>query len=144
VHLVSSSTFTQKDVLTAITPNIRLALAVKALPVPLSGVGKSSGVKPYRTAYMMFEVKLYPQFQPRSAFEFKAVVEPYRKTPVKSVANERVPFRPSHGTSTNTPPRRAPGIPMTAMTAEFLYVRYVDPSPKSAPLEACMYGKKEV
>ena len=38
-------------------PKIRLADAVKALPVPLSFVGKISGVYAYNTAYITFEVK---------------------------------------------------------------------------------------
>jgi hypothetical protein len=128
--------------LTAIIPKTRLAVAVNALPVPRSLVGKISGVYPYKTAYMMFEKKLNAQFQPRSAEEVTAVVEQYRNTPVSTVDTARVPLRPNLGTSTRIPPRMAPGTPRTAMMSEFLYVRYVEPSPNLAPLRFWMYGRK--
>lgn len=39
-------------------PNTRLEAAQRAFPVPRWGVGKISGVKLYRTAYMMLLKKL--------------------------------------------------------------------------------------
>lgn len=39
-------------------PNTRFAAATMAFPVPLSFVGKSSGVIAYNTPYMMLLVKL--------------------------------------------------------------------------------------
>ena len=101
-------------------PNTRLQVAVKAFPVPLCGVGNSSGVKPYRTAYMILLLKLKAQFQPRSDLESVAVVDAYKKTPVPTVESERVPFLPSLGSSTIQPPSRAPGMPRTEMMREFL------------------------
>jgi hypothetical protein len=91
---------------------------------------------------MTLLVKLKAQFQPRSACELSAVVEPYRNTPVRMVDSASVPFLPNRGSSTNNPPSKAPGTPSTAMMSEFRYVRYVDPSPKSAPRVAWMYGRK--
>lgn len=114
-------------------PKIRLHVALKAFPVPLCGVGNSSGVKLYSTAYMTLLVKLKAQFQPKRDCEFNAVVEAYRNTPVKTVDAESVPFLPNRGSSTSSPPSNAPGTPSTAMMSEFRYVRYVEPSPKSAP-----------
>jgi hypothetical protein len=61
---------------TAMIPNMRLHVAVSALPVPRCGVGNSSGVKPYSTAYMILLVKLYAQFQPNKPSDVTAVVEP--------------------------------------------------------------------
>jgi hypothetical protein len=65
-----------------ITPKIRLAVAVMAFPVPLALVGNNSGVIAKRTPYITLLVKLYAQFQPKSALEFRAVVDPRMKTPV--------------------------------------------------------------
>jgi len=67
-----------------ITPNILFAEAVMALPVPLSFVGKSSGVIAYRTPYIMLLVKLYAQFHPSSAFDVRAVVDTRMNTPVRT------------------------------------------------------------
>jgi hypothetical protein len=67
---------------------------------------------------MMLLKKLYPQFQPKRAFEVVAVVEAYRKTPVRTVEEARAPFRPNLGISTNAPPSNAPGTPKTAMMRE--------------------------
>jgi len=125
-------------------PNMRLQVAVIALPVPLEGVGNSSGVYEYSTEYMTLLVKLNAQFHPKSEFESNAIVEPYRNTPVSTVESDSVPLRPNRGLSTKYAPTRAPGTPATAMTREFRYVRYVDPSPKSAPLAAWMKGRKEL
>ena len=72
----------------------------------------------YKTAYMMLLVKLYAQFQPSKESEVLAVVEQYRKTPVKTVESARVPLRPKLLISTIAPPSRAPGTPSTAMMAE--------------------------
>jgi hypothetical protein len=44
--------------LTAIIPKILFVEAVNAFPVPLSFVGKISGVYAYRTAYMILAKKL--------------------------------------------------------------------------------------
>lgn len=66
------------------TPQIRFPVAVKELPVPLSLVGNSSGVMAYSTPYMILLVKLYAQFQPSRALEFRAVVEIKMKIPVKT------------------------------------------------------------
>lgn len=60
--------------LTAMIPKIRFALAASALPVPLSLVGKISGVYAYRTAYMMLEKNENAQFHPSRVFEVVAVV----------------------------------------------------------------------
>lgn len=122
-------------------PKMRLHVAVSALPVPRCGVGNSSGVKPYSTAYMTLLVKLKAQFQPSNDSELSAVVEAYRNTPVRMVDTASVPFRPNPRSSTRSPPIRAPGTPSTAMMSEFRYVRYVDPSPKLAPRVAWMYGR---
>lgn len=56
-------------------PKTRLHVALRAFPVPLCGVGNSSGVKLYNTAYMMLLVKLKAQFQPRRLCESRAVVD---------------------------------------------------------------------
>jgi hypothetical protein len=104
-------------------PKMRLQVAVRALPVPLCGVGNSSGVKLYSTAYMTLLVKLKAQFQPRRDCELRAVVEAYRNTPVRTVDTASVPFLPNRGSSTSSPPIRAPGTPSTAMMSEFRYVR---------------------
>lgn len=64
---------------------------------------------------MMFDMKLKPQFQPSSEFDVKAVVDAKRNTPVNTVERAKAPFRPNLGTSTNTPPIRAPGMPIAAM-----------------------------
>ena len=69
-------------------PKIRFADAVRAFPVPRSFVGKSSGVRAYRTPYMMLLVKLYAQFQPSNAFEFLAVVEARMKVPVRTEGSQ--------------------------------------------------------
>ena len=66
------------------TPKIRFAIATIALPVPRERVGKSSGVRAYKTPYMILLTKLYPQFQPSNAAEVLAVVEASRNTPVKT------------------------------------------------------------
>ena len=60
-----------------------------------------------------FDAKLNPQFQPSRVFEFVAVVEAYRKTPVKIVETQRVPLRPKLLISTRRPPNSAPGTPKT-------------------------------
>ena len=141
----------------AMMPNILLLVAQRALPVPLSFVGKTSGVYAYNTAYlegsvndqdvrsgrhtMIFEVKLNPQFQPNKLFEVRAVVEPYKNTPVKAVESASVPLRPNFLISTMAPPSSAPGTPSTAMIKLLRYVMYVEPSPKSKPRVAWMYGK---
>lgn len=122
-------------------PKTRLHVAVRAFPVPLCGVGNSSGVKPYSTAYMTLLVKLKAQFQPSRDRESSAVVDAYRNTPVSTVDSASVPFLPRRGSSTSSPPTSAPGTPSTAMMSEFRYVRYVEPSPKSAPRVAWMYGR---
>ncbi len=109
--------------LTAIIPKTRFAVAVNAFPVPLSFVGKISGVYAYNTAYMTLLQKLNAQFHPSKAALFKAVVLQYRNTPVSTVLTARVPFRPKRGSSTIQPPRSAPGIPRTAMMSELRYVR---------------------
>src|SRR5690242_19114492 len=96
-------------------PNTRFALAVIALPVPLSLVAKISGVYAYSTAYIMLLMKLYAQFQPSRALESSAVVEQKRNTPVKAVEAASVPLRPMLGVSTRRPARRHPGTPSTAM-----------------------------
>lgn len=85
--------------------------------------------------------KLNAQFQPSKDSEVRAVVEAYRNTPVRTVLTESVPFRPNFGTSTRYPPSKAPGTPKTAMMSELRYVRYVEPSPNSAPRVAWMYGR---
>jgi hypothetical protein len=126
------------ETLTAMIPNTRLHVALRAFPVPLCGVGNSSGVKLYSTAYMTLLQKLKAQFQPKRDCEFRAVVEAYKNTPVSTVDTESVPFLPKCGSSTSHPPSKAPGTPSTAMMSEFRYVRYVDPSPKSAPRVAWM------
>jgi hypothetical protein len=84
----------------------------------LLDIGTEQGVT-YKTAYMMFEVKLKAHCQPRSAALVKAVVEQYKKTPVRIVERASVPLRPSAFSSTRNPPRRAPGTPSTAMISEF-------------------------
>jgi hypothetical protein len=112
-----------KSKLTAMIPNTLFAVAVKAFPVPRSFVGNISGVYAYKTAYIMFEKKLNAHCQPRSAAEVFAVVEQYKKTPVSTVDTASVPRRPNRGTSTKTPPSRAPGTPSTAIISEFRYVR---------------------
>jgi hypothetical protein len=104
-------------------PKMRLHVALSAFPVPLCGVGNSSGVKLYRTAYMTLLVKLKAQFQPRRACESRAVVEAYKNAPVIAVDSASVPFLPKRGTSTSNPPIRAPGTPSVAMMSEFRYVR---------------------
>lgn len=86
--------------------------------------------------------KLYAQFQPSRALEVVAVVEAYRKMPVRIVDRARAPLRPNLGISTSKPPRRAPGTPSVAMMRELRYVMYVEPSPNSAPRVAWMYGRK--
>jgi hypothetical protein len=100
-------------------PKTRLAVAVKALPVPLSFVGNISGVYAYKTAYITFEQNEYAQFHPRRALEVCAVVEARMNTPVKRVEADRVPFLPTCLISTRRPPRIAPGTPRTAMIHEF-------------------------
>jgi hypothetical protein len=130
-----------RRILTAMIPKTRLQVAVRAFPVPLCGVGNSSGVKPYNTAYMTLLLKLKAQFQPKRDCESSAVVDAYRNTPVTMVESESVPFLPNRGSSTSTPPSKAPGTPTAAMMSEFRYVRYVEPSPKSAPRVAWMYGR---
>ena len=55
-------------------PKMRFADATIALPVPRSLVGKSSGESAYSTPYMTLLVNVYPQFQPRSALDVRAVV----------------------------------------------------------------------
>lgn len=87
-------------------------------------------------AYIMLEKKLNAHCHPRSAAEDSAVVDAYRNTPVSTVDTASVPRRPKFGTSTNAPPRIAPGTPSEAIIKEFLYVRYVEPSPNFAPLVA--------
>lgn len=106
----------------AMMPNTLFALAVIAFPVPRSLVANISGVYAYKTAYMMLLMKLYAQFQPSSAFESSAVVEQKRNTPVSTVDRASVPLRPMRGVSTNSPPRRHPGTPSTAMMSELRYV----------------------
>ena len=85
---------------------------------------------------MTLLMKLYAQFQPNKAFDVKAVVEQYRKTPVSAADKARAPFRPNRGISTSTPPMRAPGTPRTAIMVELRKVMYVLPSPNLAPLVA--------
>lgn len=65
-------------------PKTRFALATKAFPVPLSFVGNNSGVIAYSTPYITLLVKLYAQFQPRSALDVRAVVETRINTPVRA------------------------------------------------------------
>lgn len=60
----------------AMMPKMRFADAVIAFPVPLSLVGKISGVYEYSTAYMILLMKLNAQFHPSRASEVSAVVEP--------------------------------------------------------------------
>ena len=67
---------------------------------------------------MILLMKLYAQFQPRSALEVVAVVDASRNAPVEMAARVRVPLRPKRGISTITPPRIHPGIPRTAMMSE--------------------------
>ena len=119
----------------AMIPKTRLEVAVSAFPVPrscshvsifshrsgswwLTFVGKISGVYAYNTAYMTFDVTLKPQFHPSSALLFVAVVEPYRITPVNTVATASVPLRPKFLISTQAPPISAPGTPSVAMIRE--------------------------
>ncbi len=67
-------------------PNTRLADAVNALPVPRSFVGNTSGLRAYKTPYMMLLVKLYPQFHPKRALEERAVVDAKMNAPVSTRA----------------------------------------------------------
>lgn len=95
-------------------------------------------------------VNEYPQSHPSKASEVRAVVLARRKTPVRIVETERVPFLPMYGISTNRPPMMEPGTPMTLIMTWLRYydslvslvhhawnlvltVMYVEPSPKSAP-----------
>lgn len=55
---------------------------------------KIIGIGKLTTAYITFDVKLYAQFQPSSESEFVAVVDAYRKTPVRAVETLSVPRRP--------------------------------------------------
>jgi len=112
---------------TAIIPKTLFVGAVNALPVPQSLVGKISGV------YMMLLTKLYAHCHPSNASDVVAVTKAYRKTPVKIVDIENVPFRPKRGSSTMAPPRSAPGTARTATMSEFRYVIYVEPVPNLAP-----------
>ena len=82
---------------TPCNPRIR---TVTALPVPLSFVGKISGVYEYNTAYMIFDMKLYAQFQPSKDAEFNAVVLHRMKAPVSTVEAASVPLRPKIRVST--------------------------------------------
>ena|ERR1700742_3692621 len=104
--------------LTAIIPKTRFAVAVRAFPVPRSFVGKISGVNPYSTAYIILDEKLKAHCQPRRAADVRAVVDAYKKTPVRMVETARVPFRPTLGSSTSNPPSKAPGTPRTAIMRE--------------------------
>lgn len=119
-------------------PKIRLHVAERAFPVPRCGVGNSSGVKPYSTAYMRLLQKLNAQFHPSKASLVNAVVDPYRNTPVSTVLTDSAPFLPTLGSSMRNPPSNDPGTPITAMMRLFRYVMYVLPSPKSAPRVAWM------
>lgn len=56
-------------------PNTLLQVAASALPVPLCGVGNSSGVNPYSTAYMMLLKKLKAHCQPSRDVLLDEVVE---------------------------------------------------------------------
>lgn len=64
---------------------------------------------------MMLLTKLYAQFQPSSALEVVAVVDAYKKTPVRVVESARAPLRPKRGSSMRKPPRIQPGMPRTEM-----------------------------
>jgi hypothetical protein len=66
---------TPKEELTAMIPKTRFAVAVNAFPVPLSFVGKISGVYAYRTAYIILLKKLNAQFHPSNEADVRAVVE---------------------------------------------------------------------
>ena len=132
----------QDVIRTAMTPKMRFDVAVSALPVPLWGVGNSSGVYPYSTAYMVLLQKLKAQFQPRSCWLVVAVVDAYRNAPVAAVDAKRAPFRPMYGSSMSTAPSRDPGMPSVAMMRLLRYVMYVLPSSNSAPRVAWMYGRK--
>jgi hypothetical protein len=68
------------------TPNIRFAVAVRAFPVPLALVGKSSGVMVSNVPNMMLLVRLYAQFHPRRALEDRDVVDARMKTPVSAAS----------------------------------------------------------
>jgi len=65
-------------------PKIRLAEATRALPVPLSLVGNTSGDRAYSTPYIILLTKLYAQFQPKRALDERDVVEASMKTPVRT------------------------------------------------------------
>lgn len=67
---------------------------------------------------MIFDMKLYAQFQPSSASDVTAVVEQKRNTPVSTVEAASVPLRPMRGVSTRIPPMMQPGTPSTAMMSE--------------------------
>lgn len=70
----------------------REAAAANASPVPLCGVGKTSGAYPYSTPYIAFSKKEAIEVSALIEGPFRAAVNPKRKIPAAIVENLKTNF----------------------------------------------------
>lgn len=84
----------------AVRPPMRFRKLATPVPVPRFGAGNTSGVKAYRTPYMMFWKKASMDEKASWNFESAEIVNKNRKMPESRVEMAIVPLRPMYLIST--------------------------------------------